>query len=212
MATVRKWFVTGIGTGIGKTVVSAVLAEHLKADYWKPIQSGDLEQSDSMTISNAVSFPIRVYPERYRLKTAVSPHQSAEMENILMRVNDFSLPHGDNHLIVEGAGGVFVPINTEEFMIDLIEKLALPLVVVVHDYLGCINHTMLTLQAIYQRKLRVALVVFNGDFNPWTYTLLSAHVPSHTPTLHISTMNQIDKKHVKACAEDLQLFDRLTNV
>ncbi|TDS17214.1 dethiobiotin synthase [Sphingobacterium paludis] len=205
MEILKKWFVTGIGTGIGKTVVSAVLTEYLKADYWKPVQSGDLKQSDSMTVKNLVSFPVHIHPERYGLHTAVSPHQSAEMDNISMRVRDFELPDTENHLIVEGAGGLFVPLNTSEFMIDLMEKLDLALVVVVQDYLGCINHTMLTLQAVLQRKLHVALIVFNGDFNPWTYTLLRSKIPSNTQVVHLPTIAQINKKHIKACAGNIAL-------
>ncbi|KGE15839.1 dethiobiotin synthase [Sphingobacterium deserti] len=212
METVKRWFVTGIGTGIGKTIVSAVLAEHLKADYWKPIQSGDLEQSDSMTIRNAVSYSIRIHPERYQLNTAVSPHQAAEMDNIYMRVSDFSVPESDNHLIVEGAGGLFVPINSKEFMIDLIAKLDLALVVVVRDYLGCINHTILTLQAIVQRKLRVAVVVFNGDFNPWTYAVLLDNIPQNIPFIHVPTLKQVDKQHVKQCADSIGLCDKAQGV
>jgi len=116
----KSYFITGIGTGIGKTVTSAVLVKYFSADYWKPIQSGDLDQSDSNQVGYLTDFKNLIHPEQFRLKFPASPHQSAAMEDIDIKVQDFQLPNTDNSLLVEGAGGLFVPINQQEFIIDLI--------------------------------------------------------------------------------------------
>ncbi|MGV0927782.1 MULTISPECIES: ATP-dependent dethiobiotin synthetase BioD [unclassified Empedobacter] len=118
----KQLFVTGIGTGAGKTIVSAILTEVLQADYCKPIQLGDLDSSDSLLAKSLTSLELKIHQERYCLQKAASLHQSAKEEDIEINLNDFELPKTTNSLIVEGAGGLFVPINEEDFMIDLIQQ------------------------------------------------------------------------------------------
>src|SRR5690349_6144411 len=118
MTLKKPLFVTGIGTGIGKTVVSAVLVEKLKADYWKPIQSGDLDKSDSLSIKDLISNTVtKIHPESYRLTQPFSPHKSAAIDGITIDPDAFHLPQTDNALIVEGAGGLMVPLNNNFLMI-----------------------------------------------------------------------------------------------
>lgn len=162
----NQFFVTGIGTEVGKTIVSAVLTEALAADYWKPIQSGDLDNTDSMKIERWISNPhTRIHPERYRLNQPLSPHASAALDGVEIKVSDFELPPTDRPLIVEGAGGLLVPLSLQETMLDLIEHLQLPVILVVRHYLGSINHTLLSLEVLRMRGIAMAGVVYNGAEN-----------------------------------------------
>jgi len=160
----RKLFVTGIGTDIGKTVVSAILTEALEADYWKPIQAGNYFSTDSGKIKNWISNTQTViHPEAYSLKNHMSPHAAAEIEGITIDFDNINAPETTNTLIIEGAGGLMVPIdNNKHFMSDLIKKMDAEVVVVVQNYLGSINHSILTVEALKSRNLNVLGIIFNG--------------------------------------------------
>ena len=176
----KQVFITGIGTDVGKTVISAILTEHLQADYWKPIQSGDLHNSDSMKVKALISNSKSVFhPERYRLNNPLSPHASAEIDGIRISLDDFELPQTDNHLIVEGAGGLFVPINEKDTVIDLIVRLNIPVVLVSRNYLGSINHTMLSIEALKARNIQIEGIIFNGASTPATERFIekNANIP-----------------------------------
>ncbi len=156
-------FVTAIGTGIGKTVVSAILTERLKADYWKPIQSGDLDNSDTQTVKSLVSNPVsRFHPEAYRLTRPFSPHKSADIDAIRIDINKIVKPETDNQLIIEGAGGLMVPLNEKDLMIDLIKKFDAEAVLVIKHYLGSINHTLLSLALLKSYQVRINKIIING--------------------------------------------------
>lgn len=162
----HTYFITGIGTGIGKTITSAVLTEKLKADYWKPIQSGDLDQSDSLTIHSLLSnSQTVVHPEVYRLTQPLSPHLSAKLDGITINLDQFYLPETANHLIVEGAGGLMVPLNDEALILDLIKHLGIEVIVVSQNYLGSINHTLLTINTLKQHHIPIKGIIFNGTAN-----------------------------------------------
>lgn len=170
----KRFFVTGIGTDVGKTIASAVLVEALKADYWKPVQAGSLEFSDTLKvkslISNTSSF---FHEERYRLNAPMSPHAAAKLENIKINLSDFILPETNNHLIIEGAGGLMVPLNDEgDLIVDLIPHLNAEVIVISHIYLGSINHTLMTLEILKQRNIRVAGLIFNGEKNQETESII----------------------------------------
>lgn len=159
----KRYFVTGIGTEIGKTVVSAVLVEKLKADYWKPLQSGDLNNSDSMKVQNLLSnTESLIFPETYRLTQPFSPHKSADLDGIVIEPGKFNLPATDNTLIIEGAGGLMVPLNDKFLMLDLIKQLGAEVILVSKNYLGSINHTLLTISALKQQNIPVKGIIFNG--------------------------------------------------
>jgi len=163
-------FISGIGTGIGKTVVAAVITEALKADYWKPVQAGYEPGTDSSLISSLVSNPRTIiHPETYRLRLAASPHIAAKKENrqIELReiMKDFQAIHHDNRpLVIEGAGGLMVPLNGKDFVIDLVRELNAKLVLVSRNYLGSINHSLMTAKLCRSFGLDVAGWVFNDHY------------------------------------------------
>ncbi|MFH0867509.1 MAG: dethiobiotin synthase, partial [Bacteroidota bacterium] len=133
----KNYFVTGIGTDVGKTIVSAILCEALQADYWKPVQCGSLDHTDSDVVRNLLSNnKSNIHPEIYRLKTAASPYHAATLENVYIDPGKIILPKTNNDLIIEGAGGLMVPLNDNYLMIDLIKKLNAEVILVSQNYLG----------------------------------------------------------------------------
>jgi dethiobiotin synthetase len=159
----KNIFVTGIGTGIGKTIVSAILVEKLKADYWKPVQSGDLDNSDTSKVKSLVSNNItKFHPEAYRLTQPFSPHKSAAIDGITIEPKNIVVPITDNILIIEGAGGLMVPLNSNFLMIDLAKKLGAEVILVSQNYLGSINHTLLSIYTLKQYDIPVKGIIFNG--------------------------------------------------
>ena len=159
-------FVTGIGTDVGKTLVSAILVQALGFDYWKPVQAGNLDQSDSKTLNNLVSrTDIKIHDEYIRLANPVSPHEAARMDNCEIILENIRLPITNNGLIIEGAGGVMVPLNNTHLMLDLIQWLNCSVVIVSKNYLGSINHSVLTFEALKSRNLDILGWVFNGAEN-----------------------------------------------
>ena len=192
----RRIFVTGIGTDVGKTVAAAILTEALQADYWKPIQAGDLNNSDSIKVKSYISnSKTIIHPERFCLTKPMSPHAAAEADNITIQLNDFSVPETNNILIIEGAGGVMVPINNNHHIIDLIEKLNAEVVLVSSNYLGSINHTLLSIEALRNRDIPVTGIIFNGDEVKTTeeYILNRSKLKC---ILRIEKENTIDKKTI----------------
>lgn len=169
----KQFFVTGIDTEIGKTVISAILVQALKADYWKPVQSGDLDHSDSMKVANwNNNFPVKIHQETYRLTKPMSPHASAALDGVEIKIPNFFLPKTDNNLIVEGAGGLLVPLNDRENIIDLMIHLKIPVILVSKNYLGSINHTLLSIEALKRREIPIAGIVFNGKENKTTEEII----------------------------------------
>ena len=161
-----KLFITGISTDVGKTITAAILTESLLADYWKPIQAGDLENADTHKVRRLVSNEISVFhPNSYALKTPASPHYSAKIEQVEIQLNQIIEPETKNHLIIEGAGGLLVPINATQTIADLIQP-DYQVVLVSRHYLGSINHTLLTAEALKSRNISVAGIVFSGEENP----------------------------------------------
>lgn len=167
-----KLFITGIGTDVGKTIASAIITEALEADYWKPIQAGDLNTSDSHKIEAYISNKRTViHANSYALNTPASPHFAAELDQITIAMEHIQEPQTQNHLVVEGAGGVFVPLNDTDCVIDLIQP-DYKVIVVSRHYLGSINHTLLTIEALKNRNLAIAGIVFNGDENKATESII----------------------------------------
>jgi dethiobiotin synthetase len=188
-------FITGIGTGIGKTIVSAVIVESLKADYWKPIQSGDLDNSDTLKVKSLVTNSISVlHPESYRLTQPFSPHKSAALDGIVIDPKTIEVPKTDNQLIIEGAGGLMVPLNNDFLMIDLIQQFNAEVILVIKHYLGSINHTLLSLDALKSRNITVRAVIFNGDSDPYSESVILNYAGCES--IAIPTIEQIDKEHI----------------
>ncbi len=164
----KKFFVTGTDTDIGKTVICAILAAGLNAAYWKPVQTGILEGTDTDWLKRVTGLPdSHFFRERWRLSEPLSPHAAAEIEGVHIDLNDFILPETENfpHLIVEGAGGLMVPLNDKHYMIDLIRLLDLPVVLVARSGLGTINHTLLSLEQLRRYGIDIVGVVVNGPAN-----------------------------------------------
>ncbi|MFZ8999975.1 MAG: dethiobiotin synthase [Bacteriovoracaceae bacterium] len=156
-------FVTGIDTNIGKTISSSVLVEALEADYWKPVQCGDLENSDSMKVSQLISNEkTKIHPETYRLKTPASPHLAAEIENIEISLENFDLPSTQRPLVIEGAGGILVPLNNSDTIINLAQKFKAKVILVTKNYLGSLNHTLLSIEYLKSLGLPIKGMIFNG--------------------------------------------------
>ncbi len=157
------FFITGTDTEIGKTVASAWAMLHLNAKYWKPIQSGIEEATDAQTIATITGCENdAIFPCTYELKQPLSPHESAKRDGVSMELSAFNMPDTDGPLIVEGAGGLMVPINKQYFIIDLIRHLALPAMLVCRSGLGTINHTLLSLEAMKHRNIKVAGIIMVG--------------------------------------------------
>jgi len=167
-----KLFVTGIGTDVGKTIAAAIITEALHADYWKPIQAGDIDNSDSHKIEKYLSnTQSKIHQNSYLLQTPASPHLAAKLDGIVIDLKKIKEPKTTNHLVVEGAGGILVPLNDTETIADLIQS-DYKVIVVSRHYLGSINHTLLTIEALRQRNIKVAGIIFNGDENEPTESII----------------------------------------
>lgn len=159
----NSFFITGIGTDVGKTIVSAILVEALQADYWKPIEAGNVESSDPMIISNLITNRVsEIHPPSYSFALPASPHFAAEKEGIKIDLSQIKIPITKNKLIIEGAGGLMVPLNRKELIIDLIIQLKVPVILVVKNYLGAINHTLLSIDLLAKKNVEVKGIIYNG--------------------------------------------------
>jgi dethiobiotin synthetase len=202
----KRIFITGIGTNIGKTVVSAIVTEYLNADYWKPIQSGDLMDSDTMKVKALVSNNKSVFhPEKHRLSQPLSPHAAAKRDGVAIKLEDFTLPQTENHLVIEGAGGLMVPLNNEILIADLIQHLDVSVLLVSQNYLGSINHTLLTIQELKRRNIKIIGIVINGESTPETEAFIMQY--SNLPIIfRVENESSIDQNTVLKYAEKLN-FD-----
>lgn len=197
-------FITGIGTGVGKTITAAILVEKLKADYWKPIQSGELDNTDTDKVRSLVSNRIsRFHPEAYRLTQAFSPHKSASLDGISIELDRIILPQTDNRLIIEGAGGLMVPLNDKDLIIDLIKKLDAEVVLVSQNYLGSINHTLLSAEILRTRNITISKVIICGKADKSSEEIISHHLNKNI--LHFPLFNKLDKNEIREFASQLIL-------
>jgi dethiobiotin synthetase len=167
--------VVGTDTGIGKTVFSAALAGALGAVYWKPVQSGLVEETDTQTVLRLSGLsPDNVIAERYRLKTPVSPHLAAEIDGITIDVESLVLPETERPLVVEAAGGLLVPLTRHITYIDLMARWGAPVVLCARTSLGTINHSLLSIEALRSRGIPLLGVAFIGDENAPSEQIIAA--------------------------------------
>lgn len=166
-----KYIVAGIGTDTGKTVISSILCEALKADYWKPVQAGDLTNTDSHKIAKWTS-NTKIHKEAYRLTEPMSPHAAATIDGITIEESKLSLPDTENTLIIELAGGLMVPLRSDFVNIDWVQSTKIPVILVANYYLGSINHTLLTLNLLKSRGIPVAGIIFNGEKNQSSFDVI----------------------------------------
>jgi dethiobiotin synthetase len=173
--------IAGIHTGIGKTVCSTVICEALGYDYWKPVQAGDLDQSDTMFVQkNTTNNAINFHPERHRLTTPMSPHKAAYIDGLTIKKEDFILPIINNNLLIETAGGVMSPLANNFLVIDLIQCLNVPVILVSNNYLGSINHTLLTIEALRSKNIQIQGIVYSGEVVASSREFISQYSNIHT--------------------------------
>jgi dethiobiotin synthetase len=198
-------FITGTGTGIGKTLVAAIVAEALQADYWKPVQAGFEKGTDSLWVEQMVSNKkTRVYPEVYKFKMAASPHIAATAEHKEIILNEIinHMPKTKTRLIIEGAGGLMVPLNKKEFVIQLIKKLKARVIIVSKNELGSINHSLLTAAALKKEKTDVAGWIFTEEYLDYENEIAKwSGYPAIASVKHLA---EISKESIKAEAEKMK--------
>lgn len=167
----KRIFVTGISTEVGKTIASAIITEALEADYWKPIQAGELDNTDSHKVARLISNnKSKIHQCNFELKTPMSPHAAAVIDEVKIEANKIFEPKTDNHLVIEGAGGLLVPLNDTDTVLDLI----LPnykVIVISRHYLGSINHTLLTINWLLLKGHDVS-ILFSGDEHPTSESII----------------------------------------
>ncbi|MEE1961353.1 dethiobiotin synthase [Allomuricauda taeanensis] len=194
-----KLFITGISTEVGKTVASAIVVEALQADYWKPIQAGDLDNSDSHKVESLISNEKTViHPNNYALNTPMSPHAAAEIDGVTIDLDTIMPPITGNHLVIEGAGGLLVPLNDTDTIFDLIQP-DHKVIVVSRHYLGSINHTLLTIEKLQQKEVEIG-IIFSGDGHPTT----EAIILKKTGAVFLGRINEepkFDKRKVREYAD-----------
>jgi len=195
-------FVTAIGTDSGKTLVSAIIAEALQADYWKPIQAGLPRDSDVVAglISNTQTI---IHPEAFLLTQPMSPHAAAKIDGVEIDLHQIKIPSISEHLVVEGAGGIMVPLNDKDFVIDIAAFQSLEVILVSNLYLGSINHTLLSINEINRRNIRVKGIIFNGLANAESMEYIKEY-SGWDILLHIPQLETVDKRTIKNLADELR--------
>ncbi|HWF37429.1 MAG TPA: dethiobiotin synthase [Candidatus Acidoferrales bacterium] len=196
----QRFFITGTDTGIGKTVVSALLCTALDAMYWKPIQTGTRDGTDRHTVIKLAQLPrSRALPEAFRFVPPVSPHLAAMRAGVRIDLRKINIPRiaSHEHLIVEGAGGVLVPINEMQLMIDLMLHLKLPVLLVARASLGTINHTLLSLAALRAVKMTISGVILVGKKNADNYQAIERYgkIPIVGLVPPLATLNRTTLLH-----------------
>jgi dethiobiotin synthase len=207
---VSGFFVTGTDTDVGKTLVSAWLLTQLDGSYWKPIQAGTVPTTDSATVQSLVELPVsRVLPEAYLLPEPMAPHEAARRANIAMDMEKLKLPPHDGLVVVEGAGGLLVPIVDGAYMIDLADALDLPIILVARSTLGTINHTLLSVEAIGRRGLPLAGVVISGPETPHNRAAIERFGKVEV-IAEIPQLETVNRDTLKAIAPELDLLKLAT--
>lgn len=204
----KRIFVTGISTDVGKTVASAIIAEALQADYWKPVQAGDLEHSDSHRIADLLSNERTViHPNSYALTEPMSPHAAAQLDGIEIDITKISLPVTENHLVIEGAGGLLVPLNEHQTILDLISS-SYEVIVVSRHYLGSINHSLLTIHKLQDIGFDPK-IIFSGNENKATEEIIAkitgAQILGRIEE-EVEFNKEVVRKYADSFSEKLQLL------
>ena len=201
----NKYFITGIGTDVGKTIVSAILTEALKADYWKPLQSGVAEGTDKGLVSSLLTNTASVcHNESYLFQEPVSPHLAASLENKKIKLEQMHLPDTQNDLIIEGAGGILVPLNDSNYVIDLAQEFEADVILVCRNYLGCINHSLLSIDYLVKNNFPVKGIVLVGNFDKAVKLAITNY--SELPVLaEIPEMLEISKESILNQAQKINL-------
>jgi dethiobiotin synthase len=206
----QAFVVVGIGTGVGKTLASAILCKALDAAYWKPIQTGWLSgEGDSDTRDVVALSGCKSYPESYLFNEPLSPHAAAKIDGAEIDESMIKIPEHDGILIIEGAGGLMVPLNHRTLYIDLLAQWKLPVILVLRHYLGNINHTLLSLEALKQREIPIVGLIEQGD--PLPDTMEAIHQFGGIKILlSIPELPAIDTEVITTYADQLMPVDQWT--
>ncbi|MEZ5876023.1 MAG: dethiobiotin synthase [Hyphomicrobiales bacterium] len=206
----QGFFVTGTDTDVGKTLVSAWLLTQLDASYWKPIQAGMDPSTDASAVQRIAELPPeRILPEAYLLPEPLAPHEAARRAGITLDMDKLEAPQHEGLLIVEGAGGLMVPINDDAYMIDLAADLDLPIILVTRSTLGTINHTLLSIEAIRRRGLPLAGVVITGPETPHNRAAIERYGQIEV-IAEIPWLDTIDRSTLKAIEPEFDLIKLAT--
>ncbi|MGB2127907.1 MAG: dethiobiotin synthase [Flavicella sp.] len=198
----KNIFVTGISTEVGKTLVSSIITEALEADYWKPIQSGELDHSDSDKVRDLIqNTKTVIHPNSYALQTPMSPHAAAEIDSVKIELQNIQKPNTENHLVIEGAGGLLVPLNDTQTIADILDP-SYKVIVVSRHYLGSINHTLLTLQYLKDKGYKPS-IIFSGNEHPSTESIIQK-MSGVNVLGRIEEEEKIDRQTVQKYAEQLR--------
>lgn len=198
----KTYFITGISTDVGKTIASAILVEALQADYWKPIQAGELQHCDTKKVQGLVSnSKSKFLPNSYALKTPMSPHGAAAIEGIIIEMEKIKVPKTTNHLVIEGAGGLLVPINDTQTVLDLIQP-NYKVIVVSRHYLGSINHTLLTVQVLKNKGFDIS-IIYSGNEHKSTEEIINK-MTGVTVIGRIEEEPYFDKNVIKEYADEFR--------
>ncbi|MFV9549691.1 dethiobiotin synthase [Algibacter sp. PT7-4] len=195
----NTYFITGISTEVGKTVASAIITEALNADYWKPIQAGELDYCDTQKVNQLVSnTKSKFHANAYALQTPMSPHAAADIDGVKINLKTIKVPKTNNHLVIEGAGGLLVPLNDKNTILDLI-KPEYKVIVISRHYLGSINHTLLTVNTLKEKGFNVS-ILFSGNEHKTTEDIIKKM--TQVPIIgRIEEEPYFDKNVVKEYAE-----------
>ncbi len=198
--------VAGIGTGIGKTFIATILTEALEADYWKPVQAGNLDYTDTDFVKAHISNTKTVFhPEAYRLSAPVSPHAAAKIDGVEIDLEKLYVPTTDNTIIIEPAGGLMVPLNNKQLNIDLLKQWDLPVILVSLIYLGSINHTLLSVEVLKNRSINLLGIIFNGERNQATEEFILQYTGVKC-LARINYESGIDKAVIKKYADKVKVW------
>ncbi|GAK92261.1 dethiobiotin synthetase [Nonlabens ulvanivorans] len=199
----NSYFITGISTDVGKTLVAAAITQALEADYWKPIQSGGIEHSDRMEVQRLISNDVTVFhKERYFLETPMSPHEAAAIDGVTIALEEINRPHTENDLVIEGAGGLLVPLNDKHTIIDLIQPTD-KVILVSSGYLGSINHTLLSIEVLKSCGIACAGIIYNKVELSGTIEIIEKM--TGVPTIaHLSHLESLNAQTVATVASSMR--------
>ncbi len=202
----KRIIVAGIDTDTGKTVISAILCEALKADYWKPVQAGDLDNTDSHKVEGLISNDRSIiHPEAYRLTEPMSPHAAAKIDEIKIDEKKLQIPETDNDLVIELAGGLMVPLREDFLSIDWVAEINIPVILVSNYYLGSINHTLLSWELLQSRGINTLGIIFNGEKNPSTFGVIM-HRTGAKCLLEVDKEKELNAALIRNYAGQIQLY------
>lgn len=199
----KKYIVTGIGTDVGKTVASAILCTALNANYWKPVQAGTEPMTDTERVRSLIPEHLKCFEEHLVLQTPMSPHAAADLEGEHLEIREIQTPHTLMNLIIEGAGGVMVPLNDTHHYLDLFKLWGYSVIIVIRHYLGSINHSLMTINTLQNAQVPIAGIVYSGERHPSSESVIESMTGINV-LARIPEMDQVDAEQIQNIAEAIK--------